>query len=120
MRAQPATRWTFIAIGYFLASVVPALVFASATPLQAGQFSGWQLGLVPVYFVFSAVAVALVGLPLYFALRSMRLVTWWSSLVAGAFGGALVSLVIRLPSAPAPGDLLIVRLAQRQHSCSGW
>lgn len=107
MRTPLTTTWARIAFGYFLASLVPAVIFALATPLQAGQFSGWQLGLIPVFFVFSAVAVALIGLPMYFALRAMRLITWWSSLIAGCLGGALVSLVLHLPSAPSPSNFLV-------------
>jgi len=99
-------KWIYIVIGYFLASLIPALVFAVLTPLQE-HFTVLQLGLVPVFFVFSAAAVALIGLPMYFTLRAAGLITWWSSLVAGCLGGAIVSIVIRLPSMPSLSELLI-------------
>src|SRR5687768_1108798 len=107
MKTQPAKKWISLGIGYLLASLVPAVALALITPLRAGQFTTWQLGLVPVFFVFSAMAIALIGMPMYFMLRAMRLVTWWSALIAGCLGGVLVGLIIRLPEAPSMGDLLV-------------
>ena len=87
-----------------LAALVPALTFSVLTPVLKGQFSVAQFGLVPVFLVFSVVAIMLIGTPMYFALRALRLVRWWSSLMAGA----VVGLVLRLPEAPAQKDFLIL------------
>lgn len=70
MKTRP-TKWLYIAIGYFLASLISALAFALLTPLQE-HFTVSQLGLVPVFFAFSAAAVALIGLPMC-ALRGLLL-----------------------------------------------
>jgi hypothetical protein len=91
-----------------LASLVPALTFSVLTPVLKGQFSVAQFGLVPVFLVFSVVAIMLIGTPRYFALRALRLVRWWSSLMAGCLGGAVVGLALRLPEAPAQKDFLIL------------
>jgi hypothetical protein len=106
MKPKAPTSWIRIGFGFFLAALVPAVVLALNTPLQSGQFTIWQFGLVPVFFVFSAVAVALIGIPLYLSLQAVRLITWWSSVIAGCFGGVLVGFVLRMPGMPMPSDFV--------------
>jgi hypothetical protein len=95
------------AVGFLSASLLPAVVFAVLTPILGDRFSIVQLGLVPVFFVFSAAAVLLIGTPMFLILRALHLVNWWSALVAGCLGGAIVSVILRLPAHPVPGDFLI-------------
>lgn len=97
-----------IGIALLSASLVPALAFSMLTPILRGQFSVAQLGLIPVFLVFSVVAIVLIGTPVYFVFRALHLVNWWSSLAAGCLGGAAVGLVLRLPAGPAPRDFLIL------------
>lgn len=97
-----------IGTALLLASLVPAVAFSVLTPLSRGQFSAGQLGLIPVFLVFSAVAIVLIGAPMFLVLRALRLVRWWSALLAGCLGGAVVGLVLRLPAAPMRGDFLIL------------
>ena len=96
-----------VGAGCLLASLVAAIAIALATSLRVGQFSLAHLGLVPVFFIFAFVAMILIGLPIYLLLSSMRLVTWWSSLFGGFFGGAIVGLILRLPAPPLPSDFLV-------------
>ena len=100
--------WIVLGLGYVLASLVPAVAFALATPIHRGGFSPDQLGMVPVFLVYSFVAVALIGLPIYFLLRKLRLVTWWSSLLAGGVAGVIITIVLRLPSLPPLKDFIFV------------
>ncbi|TKR32756.1 hypothetical protein FCE95_00015 [Luteimonas gilva] len=97
-------------VGYCLASFTPAVTMALLTPLGSDRFTFWQFGLVPVFFVFSSIAVAVIGIPLYLALRAMKLVNGWSALISGGMGGALVGAILHLPAAPKPADLLVTCL----------
>lgn len=95
-----------LGLGFVLASLVPAVAFALATPIHRGRLSVDQLGIVPVFLVFSFAAVALIGLPIYFLLRRMQLVTWWPSLLAGGVAGVIVTFAVRLPSLPLLNDFI--------------
>jgi hypothetical protein len=75
----------------------------------AGQFD-WEttLRIFPVFLVFSVLFVAVLGVPSFLVLLALRLVRWWSTLLAGLFLGALVGVLVRLPNLPQLQDLFVM------------
>ena len=85
--------------------LLPALAFALFTPVGGGSINtdlGSVLGLTLLFYFWSFAAAVLFGIPLFCLLLKLRLVRWWTALLSGAIVGVLVSVLLRLPSAPYP------------------
>lgn len=96
-----------VAAATVCSALVAAVLASAATPLRTGDFSLYQLGLLPILFMFSLLALTLIGLPLYFLTRKWVGENLWAVLSLGILGGALVSVIIRLPSKPVVSDLAV-------------
>jgi hypothetical protein len=95
-------------VGFVVSSLVPTIVFALFTPV-AGRFDfEAALGALPVFFFFSALVTALLGVPSFLVLFRLRLVRWWSALATGLSIGILVGLLLRIPNAVQVRDLLVM------------
>jgi peptidoglycan/LPS O-acetylase OafA/YrhL len=92
--------WKSLARGTVLAAVVTSVLLVSNAPLQRGALSISDFGMALFAFYFALPAVALIGLPLFLILRALGWVRWWSTALAGALGGALVTIVLQLPDTP--------------------
>ncbi|MBN7135618.1 hypothetical protein A7A76_12780 [Lysobacter enzymogenes] len=86
--------------GTLLAAAATGVLLVSNAPLQCGSLSISDFGMALFAFYFALPAVALIGLPLFLILRALGWVRWWSTALAGAAGGALVTIVLQLPDAP--------------------
>jgi hypothetical protein len=58
----------------------------------SGLASTGSLGFALVLYPFSALAVLALGIPAYLLGRWLKLVRWWSALIVGLVGGAIVWL----------------------------
>jgi len=93
--------------GLLAASLIPALLFAVFTPLSGTLDIKSFLGTFLIAYLFSAIATAVFGVPIFLLFRRFGIITWWSALAGGFLAGALVSIVIRLPGPPNVRDLVI-------------
>lgn len=94
-------------LGFLAAPLVAAILMAALAPIGGGEDRiAW--GLIPVFYVFALYATVLFGAPVFFLLRHVELVTWWSSVIAGLAIGALAGILTRLPSSPNLGDFIRV------------
>lgn len=99
--------WKRLFGGAIAAAALAASVLALYTPLDRGGLSVAHFGVALFLFYFALPAVLVIGLPLYSILRALGWVRWWSSALAGVLGGALVTVILRLPSAPNPRDFAL-------------
>jgi len=90
---MPMSRNTAAIVGFITAPLVPAVVFAVLTPLATEPDIPTLLGFALVFYFFSAIAILLLGAPIYFLLRHFDLVNWWSTLGCGIVAGAVVGVV---------------------------
>ena len=81
-------------LAFLAASIVPATYLAVVYPLSGVHDWRSVLGTFLVAYYFAAAATGLLGLPAFVVLRKFELVTWWSSLVAGALVGVLALLAV--------------------------
>lgn len=107
MNKLSSTPPMLVAAATVCSALVAAVLAAVATPLRTGDFSLYQLGLLPILFMFSLLALTLIGLPLYFLTRKWVGENLWAVLSLGLLGGALVSVIIRLPSKLVVSDLAV-------------
>jgi hypothetical protein len=94
-RADEMQRNTAVYVGFFIASVIPVLIFAAWLPF-AGNWGVLQiLSLLSLYYVVSALATLIFGVPVFRALRRLELIRWWSALTAGLVIGVLMAVIVR-------------------------
>jgi len=56
-----------------------------------------MLGLLPVGYFFSLVAILVFGVPAFLLGRRLNLIRWWSAVISGFFIGVLVAVVFVRP-----------------------
>lgn len=100
MDASIKRGWTSLARATLLAAAVTSVLLVANAPLRRGALSISDFGMALFAFYFALPAVALIGLPLFLVLRALGWARWWSTALAGAVGGALVTIVLQLPDAP--------------------
>lgn len=85
-------------VGLLVSSAIPAAILSVAGPLS-GQRDFPSIAVTfAVAYPFSAAATLLLGLPLFFVLHWLELVTWWTSGLGGFFIGVLIAFAIRAPN----------------------
>lgn len=107
MSNKPNTSPLIIAGATIFSALIAAALAALATFIRTGDYSVNHLAMIPVFFVFSLFAVTIVGLPLYFTARKFNFHNWHGACLFGVLGGALISVIIRLPSSPLLNDFLV-------------
>ena len=93
-------------VGLIFAPFAAAIIGAIFTPINAGG-DLIALGLIPIFYFFSAAATLFFGMPVFFLLRHFNLINWWSSISSGLFVGGLTGVVLRLPNSSRFQDLLL-------------
>ena len=74
-------------LGFALAPMLTAVVF---TATSAGLTDGrliTSIALLPIFYLYSLVFTCVLGIPAYLLLQRFALLTWWSTLIAGAVLG---------------------------------
>jgi len=111
---------TAIYLGFFAASVAPVLILAAALPF-AGNWGALQiLGLLLLYYVVSALATLIFGVPVFRLLRHLQLIRWWSALSAGFVIGALMAALVRMPHQVRARDVFVMGSAGVASALSFW
>jgi hypothetical protein len=79
-------------LGFLAASLVPALILAVGTPLVGDLTSRLRWAL--IFFLYSAAATLILGVPFFLMFLGFKRVRWWSALCVGAAIGAVVDEVL--------------------------
>jgi ABC-type branched-subunit amino acid transport system permease subunit len=66
------------------------------------------LGAFVAGFFFSILPMVLLAVPMYSLLNRRGLVNLWTCIVSGVLSGAVFGAVLRLPSPPRAGDVLVM------------
>ena len=102
-------RTTAIVVGFVVAPLLPAFMFAIQGP--SGDYSLVALLQITLaFYFFSALFTIFLGIPAFTLLWKLRLVTWWSTLIAGFVVGSLVAIILRLPSLGGIWDIPVMGL----------
>jgi len=91
---------TAAVIGFLAAPIIPGLALGLGTPLGPPDLStvlATMLGLLPVGYFFSLVAILVFGVPAFLLGRRLNLIRWWSAVISGFFIGVLVAVVFVRP-----------------------
>lgn len=107
MNEKPKLNLLAVGVAAICSALVAAALAALATFIRTQDRYANHFGLIPVFFIFSLLAITIIGLPLYFAARKLNFAHLRGAIVLGTTGGALVSVIIRLPSPPMVNDLLV-------------
>lgn len=103
-----------IVVGFLIASVIPAIELALLSLMSEARvhsmtfLDAFLLVAVSflVFYPYSILFAAVIGVPLFFACRRLGVVTWWSALVCGALIGTLASAAFHSARDPYIDDLL--------------
>lgn len=85
-------------VGLLIAALFPAVVGALLSPITEGRLLS-ALGLMPIFFFFSSIATAVLGIPAFVLLNHFGLIRWWSAALSGLAIGTIVAVVVSLPNA---------------------
>lgn len=106
-------------VGFIVAPLIAAVIMAALAPIGGGEdLIAW--GLIPVFYFFAFFSTVFFGVPAFFLLRHFRLITWWVTLGVGGVIGGLVSVILRLPSAPHLHDLMTMMPIGAASAFSFW
>ncbi len=97
--------WTIA--GLLVAALLPATYGALMTQITSDPLPQLNLGFIPIFYSFALLACVVLGLPTYLLGLRLKLVRWWSALIAGTFIGAFTALIIR-SGHPLLGDFLVL------------
>lgn len=92
-----------------LLAVLPILPAAIVWTITVTNFdhrpSLWSLGLLPAFYIISAVATSVLAAPLFYVLGRLGLVNRWTTYISGALIGMLVVIVVTIPNLPGIGEI---------------
>lgn len=95
-------------IAFLTAPAIPPLVGAVITP-QTREFDIVTILIfATIAYMVSAAAAALLGAPIFFSLRRINLVRWWSALVAGFAIGVVMAVLVRLPNLAHAQEIILM------------
>lgn len=82
-------------IGFLIAPLIAAVALVATGAAKSGSdiLDMSALLWVAIYYCFTISAALLIGLPSYLLLAYFNKVTWWSTILVGMFGGAVMSLI---------------------------
>ena len=82
-------------IGFLIAPLIAAVALVAAGAAKSGDdFLGTSAFLwVAIYYCFTISAALLIGLPGYLLLAYFNKVKWWSAILVGMLGGAVMSFI---------------------------
>ncbi len=101
------TKRDAIGFGFIAASAVPALAIALLFHLSDELSVRSFLGTFFIAYLYSAGAACCLGVPLFLAMNRLRIVTWWSTLIAGIVIGVATALIIQFPSTLSVRSILL-------------
>ena len=98
----------WVGLGFLISPLIPAIILAALTPIGSPGFSWVRFGLVPVFYVFSFVAIMILGIPAYVILQRLKLINPWVVLGAGAVAGSFLAFIWAFPSWPFMNDFIVL------------
>ena len=101
---------TAIIAGCIFAPSTSALIAVALTALKQGASFYSLLGLFPIFYLYSLAAMLLFGLPIFLVFLYLKILSIWSSIIAGLFVGSVVAIVIRLPNSIHMSDFTTLPL----------
>ena len=116
------SKITAAVVGFLVAPLVSAVIGAVLTPVQGKLNLDLVsiLGLLPIIYLFAALATALLGVPSFLLLLKYKLVTWWSALGVGVVAGVIVALIFKAPSHVEARDLMVMGAIGSASAFSFW
>jgi hypothetical protein len=95
-------------VGFLVAPLIAALILSATTRLVPPSDIIARIGMLPVFYYFSAVATCLLGLPVFLIFRRLRLLRWWSVLASGFVIGALMGALVGESNHAQLPDMLLM------------
>jgi hypothetical protein len=107
-------------VGFVVAPLISALILSATTRLFEPSDIVARIGMVPVFYYFSAIATALLGMPAFFLFFRFRIIRWWSILGSGLAIGALMGVIVGTPSRAQVPDMLLMATAGAASALGFW
>ena len=104
--SQPLREILAAIAGFVVVALIPPTFMALFAPLFGGTDIENRFGTFVIYGSFSAVFVALLGIPAFLLLRPFRPGHWWSVFAAGFLLGSVVAIILALPNHPHPAAVV--------------
>lgn len=107
-------------IGFLIAPLVSASIGISQTDTFGGLDIQTYFGLLPIFYLFSALATVIFGVPIFLLLNRYRFIRWWSTTGFGMLIGAIVMVVFVFPNAVELKGLVTMVLMGGVSAFSFW
>lgn len=113
-------RLTAAVLGFVVAPLISALVLSATTRLFAPLDVVGRIGMVPVFYYFSAGATILLGLPAFLLFLHFKIIRWWSILGSGLAIGALMGVIVGAQNGAQVPDALLMATAGAASALGFW
>ena len=87
----------FTILAFLVAPLVAALCLAVISPLDGHAINTdieFIFGLGALFYVYALVLSSVLSVPIYLLLRKLRLIQWWSTMLAGGVIGACLLVLL--------------------------
>jgi hypothetical protein len=101
-------RSTAGVLGFAVAPLISAVILSATTRLVDRFDIVARIGMVPVFYFFSALATIVLGLPAFLLFSRFGMVRWWSILGSGLLIGALMGAIVGKPNRAQVPDMLLM------------
>lgn len=100
-------KCNWIIFAFLVALLIASITAAGLTinPYQPDFIT--ILGLIPIFYFFSALPTFFFGIPIYFFVAKRGWLNLWSILMGGIAIGAIYSFILHLPSMPQMHDFVV-------------
>jgi hypothetical protein len=95
-------RLTAGIVGFLVAPLVPAIIFAVKNSLVGPLDVVARIEMVPLVYLPAVLVTAVFGLPVFLLLLRFKFIRWWTTFVAGLAIGALVGVIVESPNLQVP------------------
>jgi hypothetical protein len=113
-------RLTAAVLGFVVAPLISALVLSATTRLFEPLDIVARIGMMPVFYYFSAGATILLGLPAFLLFLHFNIIRWWSVLGSGLAIGVLMGLVVGAQNGAQIPDVLLMATAGAASALGFW
>jgi hypothetical protein len=113
-------RTTAGVVGFVVAPLISAVILSATTRLVEPSDIVARVGMVPIFYYFSAMATVVLGLPAFFLFVRFRIVRWWSVLASGLAIGALMGAIVGAQNHAQLPDALLMAAAGGASAIGFW
>ena len=107
-------------VGFFVAPIVPVVALGTWVVIKTGSMHATLLPEMLMTYPLSVMATGGFGVPAFLVFLRYGLIRWWSTVVVGALGGAVVAILFDLSLVDGTNEILFFSLTGAASAFAFW